>query len=455
MEHLKLVIIDEISMCGTRMFCFINQRLQEITGISKPFGGVSIIAIGDLFQLKPVMDSWIFKQPSGKSTEILSENLWEKYFALFELTEIMRQKNDRAFAELLNRIREGNHTKADVDFFKTRTIDVKNSSYPTNATHLLYFNKKVDLYNNNLFQQAKGDKATIKAIDIVIGDIAQNIKEEIKHNAKDLEMGLSKVCCIAVEMRVEITVNLDLNDGLVNGAGGIVKKIEYLKNNVEKIWIQFEDEIVGKVGRYKSCKVARKQFPIRLAAAKTIHRSQGDTLQQVVIEFPTRRESHMHYVALSRAQKAEDIYIIGDMNAEKISVSQEVKEEMKRLRNERTLNLCYTPLYIIEDSKFKICFHNSQSLHLHIDDVKADDNFIASDVNMFVESQLCRKDKDSDYTIPGFQLYRNDFSIERTSYGSVIYIKDAFHPNKIKQNFSTIEITKLVFPFLQCFCVYA
>ena len=109
----------------------------------------------------------------------------------------------------------------------------------------------------------------------------------------------------------------------------------------------------------------------------------------------------MHYVALRRAQKAEDIYIIGDMNADKISVSQEVKEETKRLRNDRALNLCYTSLYTIEDSKFKICFHNSQSLHLHIDDVKADENFIASDVNMFVESQLCKKDKDSDYTIPG------------------------------------------------------
>lgn len=58
MEHLKFVIKDEISMtlCGTRMFCFINQILQEITGISKPLDGVSIIAIGDPSQLKPVMD---------------------------------------------------------------------------------------------------------------------------------------------------------------------------------------------------------------------------------------------------------------------------------------------------------------------------------------------------------------------------------------------------------------
>lgn len=61
-QSLKVVIIDEISMVGRSMFNFINLRLQEIMACTKPFGNVSILAVGDLYQLKPVMDSWIFSQ---------------------------------------------------------------------------------------------------------------------------------------------------------------------------------------------------------------------------------------------------------------------------------------------------------------------------------------------------------------------------------------------------------
>lgn len=75
--HLKVIFIDEISMVGCGMFSFINLRLQEIKGCKMPFGGVSIIAVGDLFQLKPVMDAWIFSQPSADYGP-LATNLWKE-----------------------------------------------------------------------------------------------------------------------------------------------------------------------------------------------------------------------------------------------------------------------------------------------------------------------------------------------------------------------------------------
>jgi hypothetical protein len=81
---LKVIFIDEISMVGKKMFNFINLRLQEIKGSSKPFGGVSVVVFGDLFQLKPVMDSWIFSQPFG-SLECLGANLWADHFSLMKL----------------------------------------------------------------------------------------------------------------------------------------------------------------------------------------------------------------------------------------------------------------------------------------------------------------------------------------------------------------------------------
>lgn len=61
MNKLKVVFIDEISVVGSGMFNFLNLRLQQIMGTNKPFDGVSIISVGDLFQLKPVFDKWIFE----------------------------------------------------------------------------------------------------------------------------------------------------------------------------------------------------------------------------------------------------------------------------------------------------------------------------------------------------------------------------------------------------------
>ena len=68
-----------------------------------------MIYIGDLFQLKPVMDGWIFENLKANFGP-LATNLWKDAVDMHELEEIMRQKNDKQFAELLNRLREGKHT---------------------------------------------------------------------------------------------------------------------------------------------------------------------------------------------------------------------------------------------------------------------------------------------------------------------------------------------------------
>lgn len=82
---LKVLFIDEISMVGKKMFNFINQRLQEMMGCLEPFGGVSVISFGDLFQLKPVMDQWIFSsQCSSENIASLGPNLWVDHFQILK-----------------------------------------------------------------------------------------------------------------------------------------------------------------------------------------------------------------------------------------------------------------------------------------------------------------------------------------------------------------------------------
>ena len=78
--------------------------------------------------MRPVGDSWIFANNSCNYAS-LGPNLWQTHFTMFELTEIMRQKEDAPFAELLNRIREGNHTEEDLTVLKSRSISLKDSKY--------------------------------------------------------------------------------------------------------------------------------------------------------------------------------------------------------------------------------------------------------------------------------------------------------------------------------------
>lgn len=89
MASTKVIFIDEISMVGVRLFSFIHKRLQEIRLSSQPFGGISIIACGDLFQLQPVCDSYIFQQ-SHNGYGPLACNLWQDNFEMTELHNIMR-----------------------------------------------------------------------------------------------------------------------------------------------------------------------------------------------------------------------------------------------------------------------------------------------------------------------------------------------------------------------------
>ena len=136
-RHLSVIFIDEISMVGHDMLNFINLRLQQIKGNLKVFGGIHMILIGDLCQLQPVGDGWIFKDLTVGYGP-LATNLWKEYFTAFELDEIMRQKDDQDFAMLLNRLREGKQTQADVEDTSTKKMFTRNFHYLTGVASSVY-----------------------------------------------------------------------------------------------------------------------------------------------------------------------------------------------------------------------------------------------------------------------------------------------------------------------------
>ena len=462
-RHLSVVIIDEVSMVGSAQFQFIYQRLQELKGNKKPFGGVHMIVVGDLYQLRPVMDRWIFDN-SKHGYETLAVNLWKEYFTMHELKEIMRQKDDQLFAKALNRLREGKHTAHDIALFKTRILElpISDPEYPQHVPHLFPTNELVNTYNAQMFSRCTREKVIVKAQDCIMGD-RRSHKSKIKSKIStdpSKTAGLFAELQLAVGLRYETVANINVEDGITNGSGCVLKRIHYKQQNnplPSILWVQFDKDKVGQRTRsqfssfyeqgipkewtpiiaikrnfytfdgHSQTSVMRMQFPIRPSAAKNIHKSQGDTMDTVVVNMGSKRPfPHSHYVALSRVTKLEGLHVL-DLNEQKINMEKGVAQEIQRLQNEASMQLCYTPMYSAQTAALKIVFQNAQSVHKHFSDLRADHSIIASDIITTAESRLISGDRNEQYEIPGFTIHRNDqqqTTQNRPPHGQVFYFSD-------------------------------
>lgn len=191
---------------------------------------------------------------------------------------------------------------------------------------------------------------------------------------------------LAVGERTEISLNTRTDDGMTNGAGNVIKLIQLHQSATPSgvIWVQFNHAVGQKtrhenrhlyregieplwtpvkpvttqfaVGQSQSIQVVQKQFPLRPAAAKTIHRSQGDTETRVDVNFETRRAfPHIHHVGLSRVTTIEGLHIT-DLCEDKIAVSSDVQKEMEHLRTEGKLQISISPIHNVPEASLKMFF---------------------------------------------------------------------------------------------------
>ena len=496
-RNLSVVIIDEISMVGGKMLSFIDCRLKQLTGTNKPFGGISIIAVGDLYQLQPVGDSWIFNDLSI-GPQVLATNLWKEHFSLFELTEIMRQKDDIDFANLLNRLRTNDLSAEDKNEINKHIISPTQENYTKNAPHLFIENKFVDSFNKEFMQNLSTTKVEVASHDSVIADVPKANKERLLKslpNDSSKTANLARSLVVATNMIYDITINLDVNDGIANGSSCIVKFIENRIPQTTRpsiVWVLFNDLSIGSNTRqkykhlyhreidpswtpifevnrnflynYKSFQ--RTQFPLKPAAAKTVHKSQGCTVDKLVIDLSqtrTRKTPHIHYVAMSRVRKFENLQIL-NFNSDALTADERVKDEMKRLREEAPMKLCYTPLYKVDPCRFKIAFNNARSLHRHFHDISLDPNISAADIIGITESRLCSLDHNETYSLEGFEMIRCDQNIQATnrrpSHGLVLYLRyglltrEIFKYSSDNLEFLICETSHSVAGFFQLVLVY-
>ena len=163
-----------------------------------------------------------------------------------------------------------------------------------------------------------------------------------------------------------------------------------------------------RVNKKSQVQILRRKFPLRPAAAKTIHHWQGDTLNEAVVDFPASTREHMHYVGLSHVQNSPALHIL-NLNEIKIKVSKKVKSEMSRLRTQLSLMPLALQCYrlTIYTKQKQSCFRMLiRSLYLHKDEVRSDYNIQKAEANIFVESKLCLLDRDDTYQLREFTLQK-------------------------------------------------
>ncbi|CAC5371492.1 unnamed protein product [Mytilus coruscus] len=201
------------------------------------------------------------------------------------------------------------------------------------------------------------------------------------------------------------------------------------------------------------------QFPLRPAAAKTIHRSQRDTLNILVVDLTSHcKIDHTHYVALSRIT-IQGLQIL-HLQENKISINFAVKKEKEHLRK----NPPATSLTFLNEipNKYRIVFLNANSLHKHIEDVRSDYSLTSADLICFCETKFLPCDNEYLTKLQNFHTYRQDSIAPqghiRPSYGLAIYYKECTSVDgyPIDVNSKTIEssLIQLQYPIndlLVCF----
>ena len=486
LSELKLIIIDEISMVSNITLLHIHQRLRDIFGSSssKLFAGISIIAVGDLYQLPPIRRKPIFEKFNNECFNLCHP--WH-VFTMIELTDIMRQKNDRQFAEILNRFRTASQTEEDLNCINSRVLVPSTNNYPLNALHIWAENDPVNEHNNKQLLQLSTPLFVLRATDQYPSNVTKQDIDKVLSRGRSETGGLEFEVKIKEGARVMLTTNINIADRLINGQMGTVVKIHVNKKTQKPtvVYIKFDDNEAGRTliqnsssifarenavvpieqvlskikvrpGKPSSPEVQRIQFPISLAWACTIHKVQGLTLRNVVISFHLNKQRSFNYgqvyVALSRSTSLQGLHILGEINTKHIKADPRVHNEYDRLRSFKLVDLkdiTHSNKRKIEDNYLVVtlCLLNIRSLRKHSSDVKCDVNLLKNDLIAFTETQLLPNDNDSDIidNLSPFSLYRYDHNSDKYS-SLAICIKKKFHVTN-QEYYPTLNAVRFMFTF--------
>jgi len=289
----NVIVIDEISMLGVTYLDRMNEVFQMIRGSSAPLGGVQVIFTGDFLQLPPVNDSFCFQS-----------EVWDALsLKIIYLTKMFRVA-DPIYTGLLETARCARHTADDNRILFQRMLAYKEmvereekDELMIEPTYLYSKKTNVDEKNREELDRNPNELLIFRSV-YVAGCSTERQEATLLH--------------LKIGAQVMLTINADVEAGLVNGSRGVIVRYEegfiYVRflngSTVPFARHEFVFEEDGKV-QYKII-----QFPLILAYALSIHKVQGSTLDYAVINLGhSVFEASMSYVALSRVRSLEGLFL--------------------------------------------------------------------------------------------------------------------------------------------------
>jgi ATP-dependent DNA helicase PIF1 len=287
------IVIDEISMLPGRILDFLNFHCQKLREDDRPFGGIRVIFVGDFLQLPPVSKNgtydWSFASRAWRAADIRP----------LVLTHIHRQE-DAEFSDLLNAVRVGRLTPRQMSTLTRRVAMFPKSDIVRLFTH----NVQVDKWNNYQLEAIDGESVTYGA-ELAGSEWEQ---KQLRQNILSPEF-----LTLKIGARVMVTVN-QVRDGAlaaVNGEIGTVYGlgkwgVEVTLDSGRKIAL---DSFRWTLDAQNEASASMTQIPLRLAWASTIHKAQGLTLDNALVDLRATREPGQAYVALSRVRSLAGLHL--------------------------------------------------------------------------------------------------------------------------------------------------